>query len=270
MPLDQYPEKSSIRSKALPAFVVLLLLTALYVSSLYNYLLFHSLVEISCVVISCVIFVLAWNTRSVQDNQYLLFLGVAFLYTAVPELLHTLTYKGFGVFPSRDANMATQFWIAFRYLAGLSFLIAPLYLTTYAACRLDDGGLCRRHGAHDRIDIHTGVPRVLCRGQRTDPFKIISEYVIIAIFLASLALLLRHRLKFDRNVLGLMTASIVASVAAELSFTQYVSVFGSRKPDRPPVPVYFVLLPVSGDHRHRRCGPFPRSVQKPEGERAVS
>jgi hypothetical protein len=46
MPLDQYLEKSSFRSKALPAFVVLLLLTVLYVSSLYNYLLFHSLVEI--------------------------------------------------------------------------------------------------------------------------------------------------------------------------------------------------------------------------------
>jgi hypothetical protein len=129
MPLDQYPEKSSFRSKALPAFVVLLLLTVLYVSSLYNYLLFHSLVEIFCVVISCVIFVLAWNTRSVQDNQYLLFLGVAFLYASVPELLHMPAYKGFGVFPGKDANMATQFWVVFRYLAGLSFLIAPRYLT---------------------------------------------------------------------------------------------------------------------------------------------
>ena len=104
MPLDQYPEKSSFRSKALPAFVVLLLLTVLYVSSLYNYLLFHSLIEIFCVVISCVILVLAWNTRSVQNNQYLLFLGVAFLYTAVPELLHSLTYKDLGVF---RAGMAT-------------------------------------------------------------------------------------------------------------------------------------------------------------------
>ena len=86
MPSDQYPEKSSFRSKALPAFVVLLIFAGLYISSLYNYLLFHTLVEISCVVISCVIFVLAWNTRSVQDNQYLLFLGTAFLFTAVPEL----------------------------------------------------------------------------------------------------------------------------------------------------------------------------------------
>jgi PAS domain S-box-containing protein len=227
MPLDQHPEKSLFRSKALPAVVVLLLLTALYASSLYNYFLFHSLVEISCVVISCVIFVLAWNTRSVQDNRYLLFLGIAFLYTAVPELLHTLTYKDLSVFPGRDANMATQFWIVFRYLAGLSFLIAPLYLTR----PLRVGWMMAVYTIVTTLAIGSifmqVFPACYIEGSGLTPFKIISEYIIIAIFLASLALLLRHRLKFDHTVLGLMTASILASVAAELSFTQYVSVFGS-------------------------------------------
>ena len=70
-------------------------------------------------------------------------------------------------------------------------------------------------------------PACPIEGSGLTPFKIISEYIIIAIFFASLALLLRHRLKFDRTVLGLMIAAILASVAAELSFTQYVSVFGS-------------------------------------------
>ena len=123
--------------------------------------------------------------------------------------------------------MATQFWIAFRYLAGLSFLIAPLYLT-------------RPLRVGRQMAVYTIVtalaigsifmqvfPACYVEGSGLTPFKIISEYIIIAIFLASLALLLRHRLKFDRTVLGLMTASILASIAAELSFTQYVSVFGS-------------------------------------------
>jgi PAS domain S-box-containing protein len=226
MTLDQYSEKSSFHNKALPAFVVLFLLTALYVSSLYNYLLFHSLVEIFCVVISCVIFVLAWNTRSVQDNQYLLFLGVAFLYTAVPELLHMLAYKGSGVFPGEDANMATQFWVAFRYLAGLSFLIAPRYLTH----PLRVGRTMTVYTVVTAVTIGSIFLQVfpVCydEGNGLTPFKIISEYIIIAIFLVSLVLLLRHRLMFDRTVLGLMTSSILSSVAAEVSFTQYVSVFG--------------------------------------------
>jgi hypothetical protein len=250
MTLDQYSEKSSFSSKALPAFMVLAFLAFLYVSSLYNYLLFHSLVEISCVVISCVIFVLAWNTRSVQDNRYLLFLGIAFLYTAFPQLLHTLAYKGFGVFPGNDANMATQFWIVFRYLAGLSFLIAPLFLTR----PLHVGRQMAVYTIVTALAVGSifmqAFPACYVEGSGLTPFKIISEYVIIAVFVASLALLLRHRIMFDRGVLKLMIASIRLHCSGAVLYAVYQRI-RARKSDRPPLPVSFILLSVSGDNRYR-------------------
>ena len=51
-----------------------LIIAGLYASSLYSYLLFHTLIELFSIVVSLVIFVLAWNTRQVQENHYLLFL----------------------------------------------------------------------------------------------------------------------------------------------------------------------------------------------------
>jgi signal transduction histidine kinase len=203
-----------------------LIAAGLYASSLYSYLLFHTLIELFSIVVSLVIFVLAWNTRRVQENHYLLFLGIALLFTGALELLHTLAYKGFGVFPTHSANLPTQLWIAFRYLAAFTFLFAPLFIT-------------RKLSITKMLAVYTIVttlligaifldlfPECFIEGKGLTRFKIYSEYVIILMFLSGLGLLIRNRESFDRTVLLLMTGAIVASVLSELSFTQYVSVFG--------------------------------------------
>ena len=88
------------------------ILFGLYLTSLYSYLLFHSIAEIFSIVVACGIFFLAWNTRKFVDNSYLLFVGIAYLFVAVVDLIHTLAYKGMGVFVGYDANLPTQLWIA--------------------------------------------------------------------------------------------------------------------------------------------------------------
>ena len=89
--------------------MVMLVLFALYLTSLYSYLLFHSIAEVFTVVVMGSIFVLAWNTRLWMENGYFLFLGIAFLLVGLIDFLHALAYKGMGVFPEYDANLATQF-----------------------------------------------------------------------------------------------------------------------------------------------------------------
>ncbi len=210
----------------LPLLMGATVLLGLYASSLYNYLLFHSLVEIFSVIVSFVIFVLAWNTRRVQDNHYLLFLGIASLFTGALEMVHALAYKGFGVFPGHDANLPTQLWIAFRTVFSLSFLVAPLFITR----TLNAVKAFALYAAVTSLlfwSIFSGVfPDCFVEGRGLTPFKIISEYVIIFVFLASLGLLIRNRNALDRRVLRLMIFSILSATASELSFTRYVSVFG--------------------------------------------
>jgi signal transduction histidine kinase len=219
-------EQKEITHKSVTMLLGIAVLAGLYASSLYSYLLFHTLVELFSIIVAFVIFVLAWNTRRVLDNHYLLFLGISFVFTGALELVHTLAYKGFGVFPGNDANLSTQLWIAFRYLFSLSFLVSPLFIKR----RLNVTAALIAYFIVTALLFGTIFlkifPDCFVEDRGLTPFKIISEYVIIAIFLSSLGLMLRERGAFDHGVLRLMAGSIIASVLSELSFTQYVSVFG--------------------------------------------
>ena len=106
-----------------------LLFLGLYLTSLYNYLLFHSLAEIFSIVIAFSIFVLAWNYRNIIDNNYLIFLGIAYLFVGFIDIIHTLAYAGMGVFRGFGANLPTQLWIIARSLESISLLLACFMLT---------------------------------------------------------------------------------------------------------------------------------------------
>ncbi len=106
-----------------------LLFLGLYLTSLYNYLLFHSLAEIFSIVIAFSIFVLAWNCRNIMDNDYLIFLGIAYLFVDFIDIIHTLAYAGMGVFRGFGANLPTQLWIIARSLESISLLLVCFMLT---------------------------------------------------------------------------------------------------------------------------------------------
>lgn len=219
--------QAAIRKSA-PFLLVLLVLTGLYLISLRNYLLFHSVAEVFSIVVAGTIFVVAWNSRQWMDNNYLLFIGIAVLFTGGIDLVHTLAYRGVGVFSGYDSNLATQLWIAARYTQAVSFLIAPLFLNR--KLRVNLAFLCF---ALVTILLLTSIfywkifPACYVEGTGLTAFKKVSEYIISAIFLASVFLLFRKRASFDKSVFYLLVVSIVLTAGAELAFTTYLSVFGS-------------------------------------------
>ncbi len=224
--MDRTRDKNSFAGWGLRAFIGALIVAGLYASSLYSYLFFHSLIELFSVVTAFVIFVIIWHTRRIQDNQYLLLIGIASLSAGSIELVHTLAYKGMGVFSGSTANLATELWIAFRYVFSASFLLAPFFIKRSIGAKkilLVFGTVT----VAVLSAVFSGLfPDCFVDGSGLTPFKIFSEYVITAIFAAGLGLLIQNRKFFDRTVFGLMAGSIVFSVASELAFTTYVSVFG--------------------------------------------
>lgn len=203
-----------------------LVLFGLYLSSLYSYLLFHSLSEIFSIVVGCSIFILAWNSRQRLDNSYVLFLGTAYLFVSGLDLLHTLAYKGMGVFPGYDANLPTQLWIAARYCQSLSLLISPLFLRR----KLNIDAVFVVYTAVTIAVLvaifAAGFPVCFVEGVGLTPFKKVSEYIIAFLLLAAIAFLLYKRTAFDRHVLQWLVASLILTVASELAFTLYSSVYG--------------------------------------------
>ncbi len=216
-----------IPRKYLSFFIGMLVFLGLYLTSLHHYLLFHSLAEIFSIVVACGIFVITWNSRRFLDNNYLLFIGIAFLFVGGLDLIHTLAYKGMGVFQGYETNLPTQLWIAARYLEGLSFFVASLFFSR----KLKPNFVFLGYTVVTTLlllsifywDI---FPICFLEGVGLTPFKKVSEYIVCLIFLASIALLLRNRKGFDKNVMKWMIWSIIVTIFSELAFTFYVQAYG--------------------------------------------
>jgi hypothetical protein len=204
-----------------------LVLFGLYLTSLYNYLLFHSLAELFSIVIGCGIFIIAWNSRRFLHNNYLLFLGIAYLFISGIDLLHTLAYKGMGVFRGYDANLPTQLWISARYLESFTLFIAPFFLGTKLKARFAFlGYILATFLLLASVFYWKIFPTCFVEGIGLTPFKRISEYLISLMLLGSIAMLVRKRHEFDLDVLRLLIVSISLTVASELAFTFYIHVYG--------------------------------------------
>jgi diguanylate cyclase (GGDEF)-like protein/PAS domain S-box-containing protein len=204
-----------------------LLFAGLYLISLYSYILFHVVAESFSIVIACSLFMIAWNTRQWAKYNYVLFLSIAFLFAGLIDFVHTLAYKGMGIFPGFDANLPTQLWIIARYLQSLSLLAAPWFIDRKLNIRIVLGfyllaTLLLVAAAFSGMLF----PDCFIEGKGLTPFKIISEYVICLILIASLALHLHRRETLDPRILQLIVWSILSTIVAELTFTFYVSVYG--------------------------------------------
>ncbi|MFZ5584308.1 MAG: MASE3 domain-containing protein [Thermodesulfobacteriota bacterium] len=206
-------------------FFWLLVFAGLFWARQQSYLLFHGLVEGFCMVVAGSIFLLAWNARRFLDNGYLVFLGTAYAFTAGLDLLHTLAYKGMGVFPDYDANLPTQLWIASRYLLAISFLLAPWFLGRKVRAKWP----VLAYGAVTALLVWSifggAFPDCYREGQGLTGFKVASEYLTMAMFAGAMLLLRVRREQFSSSVHRALLASLALSIAAGLAFTLYVGVY---------------------------------------------
>ncbi len=208
--------------KTIPFLICSIALFAgLFLAGHYNYLLFHCLVEGFSIVVGVSIFIIAWNVRHMLENHFLLFIGIAMIFVAGLDLFHTLAYKGMNIFPGYKANLATQLWIAARYMESLSLLAAPSFLTrkmniravfcVYACL------FCMVLGAV----FSEFFPICFVEGKGLTPFKIFSEYLICLILISAFVRILVHRNMFDTQMLRLICGAIATAVLSELCFTLY-------------------------------------------------
>jgi len=205
---------------------LLLLLLVLLVISRYNFLLFHALAEFFSIGVALATFLIAWNTRRFINNDYLLFLGLAYLFVGGLDVLHTLAYKGMGVFPEATANLPTQLWLAGRFVEAGALSAAPFFIdrTHNSKVSLAVLGVLT---AIFLVGIFGGrFPDAFIPGQGLTSFKVLSEYAICLMLAASAWLLWTKRRYFEPLILYLVLGALAATICAELLFTFYISVYG--------------------------------------------
>ncbi|MCZ4224840.1 sensor histidine kinase [Pedobacter rhodius] len=209
-------------------FVVAFLVLLFQFSKQYGYILFHTLVELFSIVIAFAVFIVAWNSRYMQDNKYLHLVGISYIFIGALDLLHTLTYKGMNIIPLQG-HPANQFWVSTRFLEAVTLLAGftliertkkintdlifiAYFFTTLLIIFL--------------ILIWQVFPVCFIDGVGQTPFKIFGEYVIIAILLLCAFLLIKKRLHFSPTVYRLLLASVIFTILSECCFATYISIYG--------------------------------------------
>ena len=211
----------------IPFIAFTVLLTALAVTSLYNYLLFHTISELVAVGIAIAVFTVAWNARTMRENSYLLIASTGLLCVAGIGLIHTLAYKGMGIFVGYDANLPTQLWIASRYLLAGMLLAAPLLSRRYPhPWRIVAGFIGVTGVLLLSIFVFPVFPDCFIEGSGLTPFKIGSEYVISTLLVLGAVVTYRLRDTFSPRVMNHLVAAILVLVVSELAFTLYTDVYG--------------------------------------------
>ena len=216
-------------SRVLPLLTVILgvfFLGGLFLISQRNFLLFHVAVELCTIGMAIAIFTIAWNTRHLVEDDAFLVLGLSYLSVGLLTLIHTLAYKGMGLLHNTGgANMATQFWIAARFLEGVAFITFPLSLQ-------------RRYPAMFHVLLWGVLPALLMlsiaqwrifpdcfvEGTGLTAFKKTGEYLFCLLGLVALTLLQSRRSVLDRTVHLLISLGLVFSIGGELFYTLYVNV----------------------------------------------
>jgi len=195
-----------------------------------NYLAFHITAELFSAIVGTLAFIIAANTWRFTHNSFLYTYGAGSLFGAITDLAHAITYKGMNLVPGigDNANTATQFWLDGRYLESITLLLSVLAL---------------RHGVHWRpAAIFTGLglatlllytatladwfPAAWIPSHGLTPFKIGSEYLIIAIFVIVLVMLTRNRNRLAADTYRLIFVSITLMMITEACFTLYRDVYG--------------------------------------------
>lgn len=198
----------------------------LYAGSFYSYIFFHTNVEAFISLIAAGVFILVWNARKIINNNFLVFLAIAYMAVGVLNYFHMLSYWGLPFFSQYGMTLSTQLWIAERLMLAVSLLVAFLFLhkrLNQITALLVFGVITVLITA--AIFVWRVFPVTYMAGTGMTAFKKGSEYIISALFAGSVVLMHLHRSKFDKDTFRLLTTSFVFNMIAELWFTLYVGLY---------------------------------------------
>ncbi len=197
------------------------------VLSNHNYPLFHTLAEMFSIVIAVGIFFVAWHTRSVVSNGFLLFLGILYLPIGLIDFVHTMAYPGMNVLSGAGTNPSAQLWLGARFMEAGAFVIAPFFLVRRVRAGASLVGILLVTAILLSSILWWGVfPAAFVEGVGLTWFKRISEFVIVGLLILAMVLTARKKAELDGRVYGLVIVSLSLMVLSELSFSLYTSPFG--------------------------------------------
>jgi len=190
-----------------------------------NYLAFHVAVELVCAFVAFFTSSIILRSRENRSSSFLSILALTLISVGLVDILHLLAYKGMGVLPVDEPNAATQFWIIGRYILTAGMLAALLYSAqSYQLLFATGIGI---PSLVLIISVFSGhFPDAFIDGQGLTQFKVISEYLIIAVLIVCILLVSLRQPIFGLTGQILLISALGITIFSELMFTLYQDVYG--------------------------------------------
>ncbi len=197
-------------------------IVGLIVLAHHNYLAAHCIVEGWAIIVAMLAFLFSRYTRYLARDGYLQFLGLVYGAVAALDAVHTLAYRGMGVFDLPSGNAAAQLWVAARWLEALGLFLAPWL----SRRRWHGYGTAAILGAYvvtvTVVVLHTDLfPVCFIEGTGLTLFKVLSELGICLVLMAAVAGLFWNRKAIGGPATALLVASVLLTIASELMFMSY-------------------------------------------------
>ena len=192
-----------------------------------GYLFFHVLVELYAVIIGILIAIIAYYMYKFTRNDFLLFIGIGFFWTAILDLFHMLSYYGMNIYSDvMTQNPSTTLWIFARLFQITTLLIAPfirfdsiLPRTVFIWFAIAAVGVY--------VGTFMGIfPTMYVADVGLSTTKIALEYSIM--FVSVIAMVIYHskRENYHPLMYRMIRWSLILGIAAEGCFTLYIDVYG--------------------------------------------
>lgn len=209
------------------SFSILFLVAVMILIFYYNYVFYHSIAILFSIIIGFCLFVIAWTSKKYVffDFNFLTFIGTAYFFISLLDLFHLLTIDGMNVFHSTPM-FSKQLWISSRMIESISFLIPIVFMRhvkkmhyklTFVLYAIVTALIL------SLIFFTNLIPPCFTAENTPTTFKLMSEYLIAAIFVLDFILFGKKKSEFTPRVYRFIQIAILLSLVVELNFTLFYS-----------------------------------------------
>ncbi|MEA4827893.1 MAG: MASE3 domain-containing protein [Clostridium sp.] len=204
----------------LSILIFIMSIPILIVVSNKNILLFHFMVECIIIFLCFSITMLIINTQEISDDRWFKFLGLAFGFICIFELIHATLYKGMNIVGGDTIDQSIQLALCESYIRSLVIFIflkgffkkIKSSVIFYIVSIVNIVVLLM-------ILLWKTFPECYIQGSEPTLFKRVSEYVICIILIASMTVLISIKEKFSKDLRIYIGIAVLFSLISEVAFT---------------------------------------------------
>jgi PAS domain S-box-containing protein len=210
------------------ALIILGLSVFLSLVALNNFILFHTLAELIAIFIGFGIFLFCTHTRKLELNGFYQIIGIVYLYVALVDIVHMLSYEDMGIISYSGADETIETWLYARSIEVLALIAAPFFITTHPPFK-KVFSLTLILFVISAITFYFGrafLPIFFIPGEGLTYSKKLIEFVFIALLIIPLVKITREGGRLTPETRHFFKVSVVMTMLSELCLSLYTDLFG--------------------------------------------